>query len=134
MPSVHVEDHSECGTCSFEVYRTWDAPRMHGPIEDEDTYAQRVWEQMEQHRRRQQNPSQPSVGTATKEAWGKADAGWQQAKRAKLDREAEARDRSDRILEEERRRDAAWRQAVLQVLACLILTGACILCNGCTQQ
>ena len=60
---------------------------------------------------------------ATAAAWGKADAPWQQAKRAKLEREAEARARSERILEEERSRDAAWRQAVLQVLPLVVLWG-----------
>ncbi|KAK9805018.1 hypothetical protein WJX73_002321 [Symbiochloris irregularis] len=81
--------------------------RSAGPVEDEDTFARRMWEDMERRKR-------PSVSAATAEAWGATDATWQQAKRARQDREARAREESERILEEERRKDAAWRQAVLQ--------------------
>ena len=55
------------------------------------------------------------MSSATAAAWAQADEPWQRAKRARLDRKAQANADSRRILEEEQRRDAAWRQAVLQV-------------------
>ncbi|KAK9905471.1 hypothetical protein WJX75_000397 [Coccomyxa subellipsoidea] len=72
---------------------------------DEDVYAQRIWERMEQKKR-----AASGASAAARHQWGKADEA--SARRQAYAREAH--ERSRKILEEEQAKEAAWRQAVLK--------------------
>ncbi|BDA47516.1 probable unconventional myosin-XVI at N-terminal half [Coccomyxa sp. Obi] len=98
------EDADEWGWSSFGG--AWNYGNGEAEAEmDEDEYAQRVWERMEQKRRAGNRAS-----AAAREQWGKAD----DASARRQARAKEAEERSRKILEEERAREAAWRQAVLK--------------------
>ncbi|KAK9836427.1 hypothetical protein WJX74_000275 [Apatococcus lobatus] len=87
--------------------------------EDEDSYAQRIWEVMTRRKQRSHyaKTSTPGSATAAKEEQEEQEPmiGPKPASAAerKAQAAAEAKERSDRILEEERAKDRAWRQAVL---------------------
>ncbi|KAK9862742.1 hypothetical protein WJX84_009982 [Apatococcus fuscideae] len=99
----------------YEDPVSFDGPQ---PVEgeDEEMYAQRIWEEMTQrkqgthyapssrpgHRKGVVDKEEPMIGPKP------ASAAERKAQAAE-----EARERSDRILEEERAKDKAWRQAVL---------------------
>ncbi|CAK0783246.1 hypothetical protein CVIRNUC_006445 [Coccomyxa viridis] len=76
---------------------------QHPGEETEDEFAQRIWREMQ---RRKQPAAGPTA--ATQEAWGAAD----EAAKQRDARAREAEERSRKILDEEKAKDAAWRQAV----------------------
>ena len=84
-----------------------------GPPEDEDEFAKRIWQEMER-RKQQQSGSAAAAARSYFSAQTKAEAARQQAA-------FEAAQRSRQILEEEKAKDRAWREAVLKVLLGLLL-------------
>ena len=104
LPLVHASAKRRLAVyCSFE-YSSFGGGRESATC-DEDTYARRMWEEMNARAHRAARPS-----ATTAETWGRADEAHEQRRRA-----AEAADASRRILEDEQAKDRAWRQAVLQV-------------------
>ncbi|KAK9823330.1 hypothetical protein WJX72_001970 [[Myrmecia] bisecta] len=108
-----VSGDEQADADEWESYgTTWFGADLPG---DEDAYARRIWEEME--RRKQGThffrPAEPQAAPTTGFV-GPLPPKAEQARHAKrkADYAADAQARSDKILEEERARDAAWRQAV----------------------
>lgn len=78
-----------------------------GPPEDEEEYARRIWQEMEK-RKRQQSGNAASAARSYFEAETRAKSAREQAA-------FDAAQRSRQILEEEKAKDRAWREAVLKV-------------------
>lgn len=83
------------------------APAAFGPPEDEEEYARRIWQEMEK-RKRQQSGNAASAARSYFEAETRANSAREQAA-------FDAAQRSRQILEEEKAKDRAWREAVLKV-------------------
>ena len=75
-------------------------------MEDEDAYARRIWQEMEKRRRQQTD------GAAAARSYFAAQ---QEAETLRQKAEFDAAQRSRQILEEEKAKDRAWREAVLKV-------------------
>ncbi len=88
-----------------------------GPPEDEDAYARRIWQEMEK-RKRQQSGDAAAAARSYFSEQTKAEAARQQAA-------FDAAQHSRQILEEEKAKDRAWREAVLKVTLSV--------CMGCTM-
>ncbi|KAL3153311.1 hypothetical protein ABBQ38_011655 [Trebouxia sp. C0009 RCD-2024] len=82
------------------------APAAFGPPEDEEEYARRIWQEMEK-RKRQQSGNAASAARSYFEAETRANSAREQAA-------FDAAQRSRQILEEEKAKDRAWREAVLK--------------------
>ena len=79
--------------------------------EDDDVWAERIWRDMEEHKRQMRKQRVPQRGLG----FGDGPGGVREegaAKRAK--RAAEAKAESDRILRDEQAKDANWREAMLR--------------------
>lgn len=74
--------------------------------EDEDAFARRIWQEMEKRKHRQVN------GASAARSYFAAERA---AASARQQAEFEAAQRSRQILEEEKAKDRAWRDAVLKV-------------------
>ena len=79
-----------------------------GPPEDEEEYAKRIWQEMEKRKRQQSG----SAASAARNFF----AAEMHAMSAREQAAFDAAQRSRQILEEEKAKDRAWRQAVLKVL------------------
>ena len=79
-----------------------------GPPEDEDAYARRIWQEMEK-RKQQQSGDAAAAACSYFSQQTKAEAARQQAA-------FDAAQHSRQILEEEKAKDRAWREAVLKVM------------------
>ncbi|DBB11312.1 TPA: hypothetical protein ACH3X3_006741 [Trebouxia sp. C0006] len=77
-----------------------------GPPEDEDAFARRIWQEMEK-RKRQQSGDAAAAARSYFSEQTKAEAARQQAA-------FDAAQHSRQILEEEKAKDRAWREAVLK--------------------
>ena len=106
--SSHVLMHGWC--CSYGGFFAEPAAATagSGPPEDEEEYARRIWQEMEK-RRRQQSGSAASAARTYFAAETKAKSAREQAA-------FDAAQRSRQILEEEKAKDRAWREAVSKVL------------------
>ena len=91
----------------------------HGPPEDEDAYARRIWQEMEKRKRQQSGDAAAAAHSYFSEQT-KAEAARQQAA-------FDAAQHSRQILEEEKAKDRAWREAVLKVMLPLCLSCAMLL-------
>lgn len=79
-----------------------------GPPEDEEEYARRIWQEMEKRKRQQSGSAASAARTYF--------AAETQAKSAREQAAFDAAQRSRQILEEEKAKDKAWREAVSKVL------------------
>lgn len=79
-----------------------------GPPEDEEEYARRIWQEMEKRKRQQSGSAASAARTYF--------AAETQAKSAREQAAFDAAQRSRQILEEEKAKDRAWREAVQKVL------------------
>ena len=77
-------------------------------MEDEDAYARRIWQEMEKRRRQQTDGA-----AAARNHF----AAQREAETLRQQAEFDAAQRSRQILEEEKAKDRAWREAVLKVRA-----------------
>lgn len=82
-----------------------------GEEEDDDVWAERIWRDMEEHKRQMQKQRVPQRGLGFGDGAGsvRQEAAAKRAKRA-----AEAKAESDRVLREEHAKDADWREAMLR--------------------
>ncbi len=102
-----------CSYGGFFTEPSFAAPGR-GPPEDEDAYARRIWQEMEK-RKRQQSGDAAAAARSYFSQQTKAEAARQQAA-------FDAAQHSRQILEEEKAKDRAWREAVLKVMfSCLHL-------------
>lgn len=79
-----------------------------GPPEDEEEYARRIWQEMEKRKRQQSGSAASAACTYF--------AAETQAKSAREQAAFDAAQRSRKILEDEKAKDRAWREAVSKVL------------------
>ena len=96
--------------CSYGGFFAEPAPTRpgFGPPEDEEEYARRIWHKMEK-RERQQSGSAASAARSYFAAQSSANSAREQAA-------FDAAQRSRQILDEEKAKDRAWREAVLMVV------------------
>lgn len=95
-----------CSYGGFFAEPSFAAPGR-GPPEDEDAFARRIWQEMEK-RKRQQSGDAAAAARSYFSEQTKAEAARQQAA-------FDAAQHSRQILEEEKAKDRAWREAVLKV-------------------
>ena len=92
----------------------------HAQAEHEDAFARRIWQEMEKRKRQQTDGA-----TAARSYF----AAEREAATARQQAEFDAAQRSRRILDEEKAKDRAWREAVLKVICFCVPHG--MPCNSC---